>query len=162
MCKYSYDVKSIFGESVFYLANRVEVGSLEEGAKMYGGATRIGNKIYSNIEEAENLELNEENTVGILVPTTIDVNTKINNKKYVDKIENTLKDFGKLITNIKSEGSWYSDVEGTVIEENNMILFNSNGNIFDLKLLSYLAEELKEDMKQEAVTVILNEGIAII
>ena len=157
-----YDVKKIFGENTFYLANRIQVESLEDGAVQYGGATLIDGKIYSNVEESEELKLNMKNTVGILVPTTININTKINNKKYVEEVENTIKDFGKTINKFDSKGSWYSDVEGVVVEENTIVTFESNGNPFDLKLLKYLAEKLKIDMSQEAITIILNDGIAII
>ena len=157
-----YNVKKLFGENTFYLANRIQVESLEDGAVQYGGATLIDGKIYSNIEESEELKLNMKNTVGILVPTTININTKINNKKYVEEVENTIKDFGKTINKFDSKGSWYSDTEGVVVEENTIVTFESNGNPFDLQLLRYLAEKLKTDMKQEAITIILNDGIAII
>ena len=157
-----YNVKKLFGENVFYLANRVEVESLEAGAIKYGGATALNGKIYSNIEESEELNLNMKNTVGILVPTTIEVNTTIDNKKYVEDVENTIKDFGKAISKFDSRGSWYSDTEGVVVEENTIVTFESNGNPFDLQLLKYLAEKLKSDMKQEAITIILNDGIAIV
>ena len=157
-----YNVKKMFGENVFYLANRVEVESLEAGAIKYGGATALNGKIYSNIEESEELNLNMKNTVGILVPSTIDVNTIVDNKKYVENVENTLKDFGKAISKFDSRGSWYSDTEGVVVEENTIVTFESNGNPFDLQLLRYLAEKLKSDMKQEAITIILNDGIAIV
>ena len=157
-----YNVKKLFGENVFYLANRVEVESLEAGAIEYGGATLINGKIYSNVEESEELKLNMKNTVGILVPSTIDVNTTVDNKKYVEDVENTIKDFGKNISKFDSQGSWYSDVEGVVVEENTIVTFESNGNPFDLQLLKYLAEKLKSDMKQEAITIILNDGIAIV
>lgn len=157
-----YNVKKLFGENTFYLANRIQVESLEDGAVQYGGATLIDGKIYSNIEESEKLKLNMKNTVGILVPTTIDVNVKVDNKKYVEEVENTIKDFGKTINKFDSKGSWYSDTEGVVVEENTIVTFESNGNPFDLKLLKYLAEKLKIDMNQEAITIILNDGIAII
>ena len=157
-----YNVKKLFGENVFYLANRVEVESLEAGAIEYGGATLINGKIYSNIEESEELNLNMENTIGILVPSTVEVNTTVDNKKYVEEVENTIKDFGKNISKFDSQGSWYSDVEGVVVEENTIVTFESNGNPFDLQLLKYLAEKLKSDMKQEAITIILNDGIAIV
>ena len=160
--KNTYNVKKIFGENTFYLNDRVEVKNLSEGAKLYGGATEINNKIYSNINESEELKTNDDNIFGILVPTTINVNTTVDNKKYVKEIEDTLKDFGKLTSKIDSKGSWYSDTEGIVIEENTIIKFFSNGNIFDLQLLKYLGEKLKKDMKQEAITIILNNGIAII
>ena len=157
-----YNVKKLFGENVFYLANRVEVESLEAGAIKYGGATALNGKIYSNIEESEELNLNMKNTVGILVPSTIDVNTIVDNKKYVEDVENTIKDFGKAISKFDSRGSWYSDTEGVVVEENTIVTFESNGNPFDMQLLKYLAEKLKSDMKQEAITIILNDGIAIV
>lgn len=157
-----YNVKKLFGENTFYLANRIQVESLEDGAVQYGGATLIDGKIYSNIEESEELKLNMKNTVGILVPTTIEVNTTVDNKKYVEEVENTIKDFGKVISKFDSKGSWYSDVEGVVVEENTIVTFESNGNPFDMQLLKYLAEKLKLDMKQEAITIILNDGIAII
>ena len=157
-----YNVKKLFGENTFYLANRIQVESLEDGAVQYGGATLIDGKIYSNIEESEELKLNMKNTVGILVPSTIEVNTKIDNKKYVEEVENTIKDFGKTINKFDSKGSWYSDTEGVVVEENTIVTFESNGNPFDMQLLKYLAKKLKYDMKQEAITIILNDGIAIV
>ena len=157
-----YNVKKLFGENTFYLANRIQVESLEDGAVQYGGATLIDGKIYSNIEESEELKLNMKNTVGILVPTTININTKINNEKYVEDVENTIKDFGKTINKFDSKGSWYSDAEGVVVEENTIVTFESNGNPFDMQLLKYLAKKLKYDMKQEAITIILNDGIAIV
>ena len=157
-----YNVKKLFGENTFYLANRIQVESLEDGAVQYGGATLINGKIYSNINESEELNLNMKNTVGILVPTTIEVNTTIDNKKYVEEVEAVLKDFGKTINKFDSKGSWYSDTEGIVIEENTIVTFESNGNPFDMQLLKYLAKKLKTDMKQEAITIILNDGIAII
>ena len=157
-----YNVKKIFGENTFYLANRVEVESLEAGAVAFGGANLINGKIYSNIEESEELNLNMKNTVGILVPSTIDVNTTVDNKKYVEDVENTIKDFGKTISKFDSRGSWFSDTEGVVVEENTIVTFESNGNPFDLQLLKYLAEKLKSNMKQEAITIILNDGIAIV
>ena len=157
-----YDVKKLFGENTFYLANRIQVESLEDGAVQYGGATLIDGKIYSNIEESEELKLNMKNTVGILVPSTIDININIDNKKYVEEVEAVLKDFGKVTSKFDSKGSWYSDIEGVVVEENTIVTFESNGNPFDMQLLKYLAEKLKTDMSQEAVTIILNNGIAII
>ena len=157
-----YNVKKLFGENTFYLANRIQVESLEDGAVQYGGATLIDGKIYSNIEESEELKLNMKNTVGILVPSTIDTNINIDNKKYVEEVEAVLKDFGKVTSKFDSKGSWYSDIEGVVVEENTIVTFESNGNPFDLQLLKYLAEKLKTDMKQEAITIILNDGIAII
>ena len=157
-----YNVKKLFGENTFYLANRIQVESLEDGAVQYGGATLINGKIYSNINESEELNLNMKNTVGILVPTTIEVNTTIDNKKYVEEVEAVLKDFGKTINKFDSKGSWYSDTEGIVIEENTIVTFESNGNPFDMQLLKYLAKKLKTDMKQEAITIILNDRIAII
>ena len=157
-----YNVKKLFGENTFYLANRIQVESLEDGAVQYGGATLINGKIYSNINESEELNLNMKNTVGILVPTTIEVNTTIDNKKYVEEVEAVLKDFGKTINKFDSKGSWYSDTEGIVIEENTIVTFESNGHPFDMHLLKYLAKKLKTDMKQEAITIILNDGIAII
>ena len=157
-----YNVKKLFGENTFYLANRIQVESLEDGAVQYGGATLIDGKIYSNINESEELNLNMKNIVGILVPSTIEVNTKIDNKKYVEEVENTIKDFGKTINKFDSKGSWYSDTEGVVVEENTIVTFESNGNPFDMQLLKYLAKKLKYDMKQEAITIILNDGIAIV
>ena len=157
-----YNVKKLFGENTFYLANRIQVESLEDGAVQYGGATLINGKIYSNINESEELNLNMKNTVGILVPSTMDININIDNKKYVEEVEAVLKDFGKTISKFDSKGSWYSDTEGVVVEENTIVTFESNGNPFDLQLLKYLAEKLKSDMKQEAITIILNDGIAIV
>ena len=45
-----------FKQISFFLANRREVNSLEEGAKLYGGATLLNGKILNLLDEMNHIE----------------------------------------------------------------------------------------------------------
>ena len=156
-------VSNIFQDS-FILNNRVEVKDLIEGSLKYGGATQINNKIYSNIDTNEPIELKEVNTYGILVPTTRDISTIIDNTEYVELMKHRLSFIATDIKVIDSSGSWYSDeLQDIVIENSNIVSFTTDMDTeIVLHYMRLLALYLKEIMTQEGISIFINEGLVIV
>lgn len=158
-------VSNIFEDS-FILNNRVEVKDLIEGAKQFGGATQIGNCIYSNIDTNEPIQLKEDNanTYGILVPTTLDISTIIDNTEYVELMKHKISFIANDIKVINSSGSWYSDeLQDIVIENSNIVSFTTDMKTeIVLHYMRLLALHLKEIMAQEGISIFINDGLVIV
>ena len=154
-----------FKQISFFLANRKEVNSLEEGAKLYGGATLLNGKIYSNYEDGSFIKLLEgKNSISIVIPSTLDADVEIDNSEYVAKYLSILsKEYEKITVN-NSVGSWYSDdLNKVIIEKNTIITINSeNLTVEDINSMLNLAILIREDMKQEAVSVLVNDSLCIV
>ena len=150
-------------ESVFCLNSKKVVENLEVGAKMYGGATKYNNICYSNYNENTNFDVKEQNnTVGIRVPSTINVNEVIDNTKFVNRTVETLEYFGFICQNLETEGSWMANNGEIVIEKGNLVTFKVNEiTKFVMDLLKALASELKTDMKQEGISIIVENGLIV-
>ena len=154
-----------FKQISFFLANRKEVNSLEEGAKLYGGATLLEGKIYSNYEDGSYIKLLEgKNSISIVIPSTLDADIEIDNSEYVTKYLSILNKEYKKITVSNSMGSWYSDdLNKVIIEKNTIITINSkNLSAEDINSMLNLAILIREDMKQEAVSVLVNNSLCIV
>ena len=154
-----------FKQISFFLANRREVNSLEEGAKLYGGATLLNGKIYSNYDDGSYIKLLEgENSISIIIPSTLDADVEIDNSEYVAKYLSILSKEYKKITVNNSVGSWYSDdLNKVIIEKNTIITINSeNLSVEDINSMLNLAILIREDMKQEAVSVLVNDSLCIV
>ena len=106
----------------FFLSSRTEVNSLE-AAKEYGGVTKFNGRFYSNYEKDDNITLkNGINKLSVIVPSTINADTHIDNKEYVEKYLILLAEKYNNIETEKSVGSWYSDDLNKVIIEENCII----------------------------------------
>ena len=154
-----------FNQINFFLANRREVNSLEEGAKLYGGATLLGNKIYSNYEGDEYIKILEKNnSISIIIPSTLDADIEINNAEYVSKYLSILNKEYKNINVCDSVGSWYSDdLNKVIIEKNTIITINSNNlTAEDINSILNLGILIRDDMRQEAVSVVVNDSLCIV
>ena len=154
-----------FKQISFFLANRKEVNSLEEGARLYGGATLLEGKIYSNYEDGSFIKLLEgENSISIVIPSTLDADIEIDNSEYVTKYLSILNKEYEKITVSNSMGSWYSDdLNKVIIEKNTIITINSeNLTVEDINSMLNLAILIREDMKQEAVSVLVNDSLCIV
>ena len=154
-----------FNQINFFLANKREVNSLEEGAKLYGGATLLNNKIYSNYEGDEYIKILEKNnSISIIIPSTLDADIEINNAEYVSKYLSILNKEYKNITVSDSVGSWYSDdLNKVIIEKNTIITINSNDRTAeDINSMLNLGILIRDDMRQEAVSVLVNDSLCIV
>ena len=150
----------------FFLGGRKQVNSLEQGAIDNGGATKINNKIYSNIETNEYIKVNNEgNTISILIPSTLNTDKQINNTKYVKRYNNILNKFynSNDIIYYSTQGSWYSeDLQKVVVENITIISLNiKKVTVADISLFNLLALQVKKDMKQEGVSVLINDALCI-
>lgn len=154
-----FNMNTIF-EGTFNLSKKRIVNTLEEGAKLYGGATKMNGTIYSNYDNTDIFELNDNmNRLGVIVPGTLDVDSKIDNSKFKNQVIKMLE--GKLVEDVAVEGAWTMENGDVVIENNNMLLFDSTNIIEDLELLKGIAEYLKVAMSQEAISIVVNEGLVI-
>ena len=154
-----------FKQISFFLANRKEVNSLEEGAKLYGGATLLNGKFYSNYDDGDFIKLLEgKNSISIIIPSTLDADIEIDNSEYVTKYLSILNKEYEKITVSNSVGSWYSDdLNKVIIEKNTIITINSeNLSVEDINSMLNLAILIREDMKQEAVSVLVNNSLCIV
>ncbi len=153
------NVAKIF-EGCFKLSERKIVNSLEEGAKLYGGATKIDNMIFSNYNESDIFEVKEDNNVvGIIVPGTLDVDTKIDNFKFKIEVQKMLGN--RLVQDTEIQGAWTMENGDIVIEDNNLLTFTTNDLINDLELLKDIAKWLKIAMNQEGISIVVNDSLAI-
>jgi len=152
----------------FFMSDRKKVDSLQTGAIENGGATKFDDAIYSNIEGNNFIELKENNNqISIFIPSTIDINNKIDNQYYIKKSINYLEKYYNITNNLKyykTIGSWFSDSLNKVIIEDITIitlqLIELNEN--DINIFITLANMIKNEMNQEAVSITINESLAII
>jgi len=152
----------------FFLSDRKKVDNLEAGAIENGGATKFDDAIYSNIEGNNFIELKENNNqISIFIPSTMDINNKIDNQYYVKKSINYLERYYNITNNLKyykTIGSWFSDSLNKVIIEDITIitlqLIELNEN--DINIFITLANMIKKEMNQEGVSIAINESLAII
>ena len=155
-----------FKQISFFLGGRKEVNSLEEGAKKYGGATLLGGKFYSNYENDDYINLLEgENSISVIIPSTLDADAEIDNTEYVTRYLKILnKEYSGKITVYNSIGSWYSeDLNKVIIEKNTIITVNSdNIDAEEVNSILNLGILIKNDMRQEAVSVLINDALCLV
>lgn len=152
----------------FFLSNRKKVDSLQTGAIENGGATKFDDAIYSNIEGNNFIELKENNNqISIFIPSTMDINNKIDNQYYIKKSINYLEKYYNITNNLKyykTSGSWFSDSLNKVIIEDITIITLQLIELTetDINIFIALANIIKNEMNQEAVSITINESLAII
>lgn len=150
----------------FFLGGKIKVNNLSSGAKLYGGATKFDNEVYSNVETDNNIKLYSEkyNRVSLVVPSTTEVDNVVDNMSYVTKYFNQLVTKYDKIELMKTQGSWYSDdLCKTVIEDVTLItIISKNISESDIVYFKSLAEEIKFDMSQEGVSIFINDSLAIV
>ena len=96
--------------------------------------------------------------VSVYVPATVDVNKEVDNTEYVDKVASELAEFFGGSTYTPAVGCWMSDTEGLVRERTTVVYAYAteadlNTHIEDV---INLCEWIKEEMKQEAVSLEVN------
>ena len=92
------------------------------------------------------------------------LNKMIDNTEYVSKYLSILNKEYKNITIYNSMGSWYSDdLNKVIIEKNTIITINSNNLIAeDINSMLNLGILIRDDMRQEAVSVLVNDSLCIV
>lgn len=150
----------------FFLGGREIVDSLKIGAVKNGGATKFKNNIYSNIESDDFIKVSDKNTISIFVPSTININDKIDNKGYVEMVITTLLKRYDLnnLSFYDTEGSWYDEINNdVVIEKITIVTLDINCiSIADIQYFINIAESIKNSMNQQAVSISINDSLAIV
>ncbi|RMF50503.1 MAG: cyclic nucleotide-binding domain-containing protein [Chloroflexota bacterium] len=110
--------------------------------------------------------LGRTNAISLYIPTTIDVNTALDTQPYVER---TLAFLGQLFggattTTMQARGVWNSAEVGLVSE--NIHIVRSYATQADLdahlqKILDYV-EQLKRELRQEAMAVEINQKLMLI
>lgn len=155
-----------FKEVFFFLAGKREVESLESGSRKFGGATKFNNGIFSNFETDNYININKDNnTLSLFIPSTVNADTKINNKEMVKKFYNRIENkYNNTITIFDTKGSWFSEDMNKVIIENITILTLNTNKITenDIKFFINLGLQVKKEMRQEAVSVVVNGALCLV
>ena len=95
-----------------------------------------------------------DHNVKIYVPSTIDVNKKIDNSSYVKQALELFSDLFGGATSYDAKGAWLSK-KGLVVEDVKIVESYATKEALEKglnKVLRY-AEKLKRELKQEAVSV---------
>lgn len=151
----------------FFLGGRTKVNDLIGAARMHGGATKLDDGIYSNINTDNLIKVNPvENNLSIFIPSTVNVNEVIDNGFYVEKTLAILKNSYD-ITKMKfynTEGSWYDEeTDSVVIEKITIITVEMNTiSTEDINFFIRIANSLKYAMRQQAVSIQINDSLAIV
>ena len=158
----------LFKEISFFLGGSKVVNNLEVGAIENGGATLMGNgQVISNIEKDNFISINKNNNVlRLFIPSTLDINNSINNIEFVEKYYNLIESMypDKTITITNTKGSWYSDTANSVVIEDITILELNIKEVRenDIRIFLNLGLQVKEDMKQDAVSVMCNDALCLV
>ena len=151
-------MKKTLKTNYFYLMNSKQIKEEE----ITSGATKFGEQWVTNYQESDIIEIKENNELSIYVPSTIDVdkiNTNIN--KTIEEVKNKINEVTK---NYKTNGAWRTE-EGTIVfEEITILSINVNEKNFENKLNEFvkIANNLKKELNQEAVSIGVNNGLMII
>ena len=105
-----------------------------------------------------------ENKVSIYVPSTVNVNKRIDNKKQVMAIIKQMSLLFGGATSYECVGGWVADNGDIVTEQVNIVysfcdkksLNNNLANVINI------CQQIKKEMKQEAVTLEINGKAAFI
>lgn len=151
----------------FFLGGIKKVESLRAGALKNGGATKFENGIYSNIEKDEYININKDNNkISLFIPDTTDVDNKTDNTKYIEFCVNQLQNLYNN-ANLKyynTQGSWYSEDLKKVVYDDITILTLQLDTITEKDIENFidLANWIKIEMRQEGVSISINDALAIV
>ena len=105
-----------------------------------------------------------ENKVSIYVPSTVNVNQRINNNKQVMGIVKQMSLLFGGATSYKCVGGWISDSGDIVTEKVNIVYSFCDKKSLqnNLSKVINICQQIKKDMKQEAVTLEVNGKVTFI
>jgi len=104
------------------------------------------------------LSYNMDNKVSVYVPSTVNVNQRINNKKQVVSIIKQMSLLFGGATSYECVGGWVADNGDIVTEKVNIVYsFCDKKSLKDnLSKVINICQQIKKEMKQEAVTLEVN------
>ena len=110
------------------------------------------------------LSYDMDNKVSIYVPSTVNVNKRIDNNKQVMAIIKQMSLLFGGATSYKCTGGWVADNGDIVTEQVNIVYsFCDKQSLHNnLTKVINICQQIKKDMKQEAVTLEINGKAAFI
>lgn len=102
--------------------------------------------------------------VKVYVPSTMNVNEKIDSKKFVESIKISLSNLFGGCTSYNASGAWYSDEKESLILEGVTIVqaFTSALDNDSINAVIELCEMLKSEMVQECISLEINNKLYFI
>jgi len=159
----------------FFLSDKIKVNDLDQAARQHGGATHNidDNEMFSNVPGSEFIDIKEGelNTLAVYIPDTTSINKAISKEKHqeivyqiVHKIYDKYGSKGITPYYEKGLGSWYSEELQQVVYDNIIIASVHLEEVkpTDIRFFIGLARFIKKQMKQEAVTVVINTALGLI
>jgi len=146
------------------------VENLEEASKLYGGATvnHFTSEKYSNFQSSDYMEIDsEKNSIGIMIPSTVNVSQQAD-KNLISNV--LLKVSGKISQRYhetanteKCSGYWISSQNELIQEEIiQLTVFPEKVKPNDIGFFVELAKYVKSAMKQEAVSINVNDSLCLV
>lgn len=110
----------------------------------------------------ENLTCLKER-IAIYVPSTVDVDKKINNEFYVNQVLTKFSEIFGGATAINADGAWVSNEKGIVLEKNKIVYSYcdrlTNETIDEVL---NICQWLKQELRQEAISLVINNQLYFI
>ena len=102
--------------------------------------------------------------VAIYVPSTTDVNVPTDNKKFVNKVMTKFSEWFGGCTSTPAVGGWESDSGALVVESVTIVYAICTPESFGehFEKVYTLATEIRDEMKQEAVTLEYNGQVKFV
>lgn len=156
----------------FFLSGRVPVTDLEQAAKQYGGATwnHDTDEMYSNVPGNQFIGLRpgkELNTLSVFIPSTDNVYQAADRekiKKTVSTIvQRVYRRYEAVPTIEKGLGTWEAD-SGEIVYDNLVItsVHLEDVSEADIKFFVSLGKYIKKEMRQEAISLGINDALALV
>jgi hypothetical protein len=156
----------------FFLSGRVPVTNLEQAAKQYGGATHNydTDEMFSNIPGGEFIQLRsgkQLNTLSVFIPSTDGTYAAADNEKIKRVISTIIskvyKRYEAVPTIEKGIGSWQADDGGIAYDHLTITSVHiETVTETDIRFFVRLGLYIKRELKQEAVTITINDALALV
>jgi hypothetical protein len=156
----------------FFLSGKKQVTNLEAAAKEYGGATLNldTDEMYSNVPGNQFIELKKDwelNTLSVFIPSTDGVYEQADKEKIKKVVSVVIgrvyRKYESVPTIEKGLGSYQADDGG--IAYDNLIIASvhlEKVEDSDIKFFVKLGQYIKKEMKQESVSLCINDALALI
>ena len=151
-------MKKINVSNYFYLVQGKQIKKEE----ITSGATLFNGKWITNYNESKNIEVKENNKLSLYVPSTINVNEI--NKNFEKVINKVQEKINQKTTRNYTQGAWREEKGNLVYEDICILTIDVVADNFEKKLNDFItiANELKQELTQEGISIGINNGLMII
>jgi hypothetical protein len=96
--------------------------------------------------------------ITVYIPSTVDINKKIDSKRYVDQVASLFSECFGGSTSTPALGYWLSNTVGLVKEKTTLVFSYCNSEQLEQhtdKIIEY-CEQLKKELSQDAIALEIN------